>query len=152
MSTKQYHPCGYLAVLLKTSGENTRGHRGAGNRCSSCGLGLHQQRKIKPHFHFSPHRPLLGMVGRAAIICDGLCPSVWMVNLEITPIPWSSPALPALLMLTRTSIDIIFSPGPTLKNVRLAYTQKHSRQNVPLTWLKGKNLKHLSDGESFGCS
>lgn len=55
-------------------------------------------------------------------------------------------------MLIQTSFDIICSPRPNLKNVHLAYAQKHLEQNVPLTWLKGKNLKHLSVGESFGCS
>lgn len=44
-------------------------------------------------------------------------------------------------MLIPTSFNIIYSPGPTLKNARLAYAQNLSKQNVPLTWLKGKKSK-----------
>lgn len=81
------------------------------------------------------------MLGLAAISCEGPCPWVWRVNLEITPVPCSGHVCSDL---------IIFSLGPTLKNVRLAYTQKNPRQNVPLTWLKGKKSKALIWWRKFG--
>lgn len=72
------------------------------------------------------------------IICDRLCPSVWRVSLEITPVPWSLP--------TASS-----GHSQTLANLEKCPSGVHTETpKAKCSFvMKGKNLKHLSDGESW---